>query len=202
MIGRVKGILLEKQSPQLLVDVAGLGYEIAAPMTTIYKLPELGQVVELFTHLVVREDAQLLFGFADKAQRELFRSLIKINGVGPKMALAIMSSFEPAALLQCVNNNDVSTLTKVPGVGKKTAERLLVDLRDRLKDMGLNDSSGLEQGVVLPLGGNQQIADAVSALQALGYKGPEASRSINAIFAEGLSSEELIRQALRGMASS
>src|SRR5690606_22350349 len=134
MIGRISGILLEKQAPRLLVDVAGVGYEIDVPMTTLYKLPEMGQPVVLHTHFVVREDAQLLYGFFDWAERELFRLLIKVNGVGPKMALAILSGIEGSEFVRCVQDHDINTLVRIPGVGKKTAERLLVEMQDRLKE--------------------------------------------------------------------
>src|SRR5690606_16316910 len=201
MIGRIKGILLEKQPPRLLVDVNGVGYEIEAPLTTHYKLPETGQTVTLHTHFVVREDAQLLFGFLDKAERELFRVLIKVNSVGPKMALGILSGMEGADFVRCVQNHDINTLIKLPGVGRKTAERLLVEMQDRLKDFSqwlpaltatMPDGSSKRSARI-------EISEAESALIALGYKPQEATRAIAALNTEGLTSEDLIRQALKNM---
>lgn len=133
MIGRLRGTLAEKQPPHLILDVNGVGYEVEVPMTTLYRLPSVGEPVTLHTHLVVREDAHLLYGFAEKRERELFRELIRLNGVGPKLALALMSGLEVDELVRCVQAQDTSTLVKIPGVGKKTAERLLVELKDRFK---------------------------------------------------------------------
>ena len=131
MIGRLRGTLAEKQPPHLILDVNGIGYELEVPMTTLYRLPTVGEPVTLHTHLVVREDAHLLYGFAEKRDRELFRELIRLNGVGPKLALALMSGLEVDELVRCVQAQDTSVLVKIPGVGKKTAERLLVELKDR-----------------------------------------------------------------------
>lgn len=200
MIGRLSGILLEKQPPHILLDVQGVGYELDAPMSTFYQLPALGEKVTLHTHMVVREDAQLLYAFADKRGRELFRELIRLNGVGPKLALALMSGMEVDELVMAVQHQDVSALVRVPGVGKKTAERLLIELRDRFKvwdalpgAVSLAAPSGIADAPVKP------SADAVSALIALGYKPQEASKAVAAVEEDGLSSEELIRRALRGM---
>ena len=200
MIGRLSGILLEKQPPHILLDVQGVGYELDAPMSTFYQLPALGEKVTLHTHMVVREDAQLLYAFADKRGRELFRELIRLNGVGPKLALALMSGMEVEELVMAVQHQDVSALVRVPGVGKKTAERLLIELRDRFKAwdalpgvVSLAAPSGIANAPVKP------SADAVSALIALGYKPQEASKAVAAVEEDGLSSEELIRRALRGM---
>lgn len=199
MIGRLTGILLEKQPPQILLDVGGVGYEVEAPMSTFYRLPALGEKATLHTHLVVREDAQLLYAFADKRDRQLFRELIRLNGVGPKLALALMSGLEVDELIGAVQAQDVSALTRVPGVGKKTAERLLVELKGKFTAW-----ESLPGGVA-PLATNpaqsapSQTSDAVSALIALGYKPQEASRAVSAIKEQGLSSEELIRRALKGM---
>ena len=200
MIGRLSGILLEKQPPHILLDVQGVGYELDAPMSTFYQLPALGEKVTLHTHMVVREDAQLLYAFADKRGRELFRELIRLNGVGPKLALALMSGMEVDELVMAVQHQDVSALVRVPGVGKKTAERLLIELRDRFKAwaalpgaVSLAAPSGIANAPVKP------SADAVSALIALGYKPQEASKAVAAVEEDGLSSEELIRRALRGM---
>lgn len=201
MIGRLRGNLAEKQPPHLLLDVNGVGYELEVPMTTLYRLPSVGEPVTLHTHLVVREDAHLLYGFFEKRERELFRELIRLNGVGPKLALALMSGLEVDELVRCVQAQDTAALVKVPGVGKKTAERLLVELKDRFKAWESIPS-------IAPLVVEPQLAqavssaenDAVSALISLGYKPQEASRAVAAVKEDGLSSEDLIRRALRGMA--
>ena len=200
MIGRIKGTLIAKQPPQILVDVGGVGYEIDASMNTIYKLPELNKTVTLHTHLIVREDAQQLYGFFDQTERSLFRTLIKVNGVGPKMALAILSGMDVTEFVRCVQNNDTKGLVALPGVGKKTAERLIIEMRDKLKDF---ESSGaatdLPQVVASRSASNQVVIDAESALIALGYKPQEASRAISAIDVANLSSEEVIKLALKNM---
>ena len=204
MIGRLRGTLVEKQPPHLIVDVNGLGYELEVPMTTLYRLPSVGEPVTLYTHLVVREDAQLLYGFYEKRERELFRELIRLNGVGPKLALALMSGLDVEELVRCVQAQDASALVKIPGVGKKTAERLLVELKDRFKAWETTPS----MFELVPTGPNgarpaapasSAETDAVSALISLGYKPQEASRAVAAIDAKGLSSEELIRRSLKGM---
>ncbi|VVP65983.1 Holliday junction ATP-dependent DNA helicase RuvA [Pseudomonas fluorescens] len=203
MIGRLRGTLAEKQPPHLILDVNGLGYELEVPMTTLYRLPSVGEPLTLHTHLVVREDAQLLYGFFGKRERDFFRELIRLNGVGPKLALALMSSLEVDELVRCVQSQDTSALTKVPGVGKKTAERLLVELKDRFKAWETvpamfalvpNQPGGPEAAPVATAEN-----DAVSALISLGYKPQEASKAISAIKEKGLSSEDLIRRALKGM---
>ena len=202
MIAWLKGRILEKHAPELVLDVNGVGYEIHAPMTTFYALPESG-TVELFIHFVVREDAQLLFGFATKDERSLFRSLIKVNGVGPKLALAILSSIEPQAFVQCVQHDDVQALVKIPGIGKKTAERLLVEMRDRLKDWYMQGEATLapsRAAVIGAAGANIMVQEAESALIALGYKPAEAAKMIAAVNGDGITSaEELIRAALKRM---
>nr|WP_024307262.1 Holliday junction branch migration protein RuvA [Pseudomonas sp. P818] len=200
MIGRLRGTLAEKQPPHLLLDVNGVSYELEVPMTTLYRLPAVGESVTLHTHLVVREDAHLLYGFFEKRERELFRELIRLNGVGPKLALALMSGLEVDELVRCVQAQDTAALVKVPGVGKKTAERLLVELKDRFKAWESIPS-------IAPLVVEPQLAqavssaenDAVSALISLGYKPQEASRAVAAVKEDGMSSEDLIRRALRGM---
>ena len=141
MIGRIAGVLLDKQPPELMVDVNGVGYEISAPMTTFYRLPLLNEPVTLFTHLVVRDDAHLLYGFYDKQERSLFRLLIKVNGVGPKMALAILSGIESDTFAHCVEDNDTAALVRIPGVGKKTAERLIIEMRDKLKMLAIEQAT-------------------------------------------------------------
>ena len=201
MIGRLRGTLAEKQPPHLLLDVNGVGYELEVPMTTLYRLPAVGEPLTLHTHLVVREDAHLLYGFFEKRERELFRELIRLNGVGPKLALALMSGLEVDELVRCVQAQDTAALVKVPGVGKKTAERLLVELKDRFKAWESIPS-------IAPLVAEPQLAqavssaenDAVSALISLGYKPQEASRAVAAVKEDGMSSADLIRRALRGMA--
>ncbi|MDF3936295.1 Holliday junction branch migration protein RuvA [Pseudomonas citronellolis] len=200
MIGRLRGTLAEKQPPHLILDVNGIGYELEVPMTTLYRLPALGEPVTLHTHLVVREDAHLLYGFAEKRERELFRELIRLNGVGPKLALALMSGLEVDELVRCVQAQDTSTLVKIPGVGKKTAERLLVELKDRFKaweNMPAIATLVTEPKRVATVSSAE--ADAVSALIALGFKPQEASRAVAAVEEKGLSSEELIRRSLKGM---
>jgi holliday junction DNA helicase RuvA len=200
VIGRLRGSLVEKQPPHLIIDVNGVGYELEVPMTTLYRLPAVGETLTLHTHLVVREDAQLLYGFADKRDRQLFRELIRLNGVGPKLALALMSGLEVDELVRCVQAQDTSVLVKVPGVGKKTAERLLVELKDRFKAWetlpGLSGFS-IEPSAELPVSNAE--SDALSALLSLGYKPQEASRAVAAVKEDGLSSEDLIRRALKGM---
>ncbi|MBI2778843.1 MAG: Holliday junction branch migration protein RuvA [Gammaproteobacteria bacterium] len=197
MIGRLHGKLLWKQAPHLLLDVQGVGYEVEAPMTTFYELPAAGSEITLLTHLVVREDAHLLFGFASEAERTLFRQLIKVSGIGAKMALAILSGISADAFARCVHDNDIATLIRLPGVGKKTAERLIIEMRDRLAiKVGVAETLGLGGGVITATENNPRN-DAISALIALGYKPPEASRMALAIDAAGLTSEEIIRRALQ-----
>lgn len=203
MIGRLRGILLEKQPPQLLIDVAGVGYEISASMTTFYHLPNVGNEIILFTHLAVREDAHQLFGFYEQRERTLFRTLIKVNGIGPKLALAILSSISPDDFVRCVNDNDTGSLVRIPGVGKKTAERLIIEMRDRLADWH-NDliavsNTTANQVAQKNINPNRISNEAISALVALGYKPQEASRAVLHIAADNLSIEELIRLALKGM---
>jgi Holliday junction DNA helicase RuvA len=200
VIGRLRGTLAEKQPPHVIIDINGLGYELEVPMTTLYRLPSVGEPLTLHTHLVVREDAHLLYGFFEKRERELFRELIRLNGVGPKLALALMSGLEVDELVRCVQAQDTSVLVRIPGVGKKTAERLLVELKDRFKAWEV--VPGMSPLAVEPrVGGAVSSAesDAVSALISLGYKPQEASRAVSAIKADGLSSEDMIRRALKGM---
>ena len=205
MIGRIRGKLVEKLPPEVLIDVSGVGYEIQMPMTSLHQLPELGQEVVIYTHFVVREDAQLLFGFADRQERALFRELIKANGVGPKMALTIMSGMSANQFVQVVNNSDVASLVKLPGVGKKTAERLIIEMRDRLKSVfGDTDALPVELSTISTptvMSPAANVRDeALSALLALGYKPPQAEKMIKAVFDDSLKSEELIREALKSVA--
>jgi Holliday junction DNA helicase RuvA len=197
MIGRLKGMLVYKQPPHLMVDVGGVGYELEAPMTTFYQLPEINNAVELFTHLAVRDDAHLLFGFASFRERVMFRTLIKVNGVGAKMALVILSGMDVEQLKSCVEAGDTATLTRLPGVGKKTAERLIVELRDRLATLaGTEPTSTNKREIDAP---RDPVADAVSGLIALGYKPQEASRYVNGVETKGLDSEQIIREALKSL---
>lgn len=198
MIGRIQGKILEKQPPQLLIDVQGVGYEVDAPMSTFYQLPNLGEVVILHTHLVVREDAHLLFGFSSLAERSLFRTLIKINGVGARLALTILSGMNANEFIACIQDSDAAALVRLPGVGKKTAERLIVELRDKLKDQ-LADAgsvSGAPETAQLEVP-SSPAGDAVSALMALGYKPAEASRMVRAVDSKGLDTEDIIRLSLQ-----
>lgn len=201
MISRLRGLLVEKQPPFLLIDVNGLTYEVQASMNTFYRLPELGSEVVLHTHFIVREDGHFLFGFSETRERMLFRTLLKVNGVGPKVALAILSSIEADDFVRCVTEQNATALQRLPGIGKKTAERLIIEMRDRLADWGA-DSAGAAGYVPTPELGmlpKNPEQDAISALIALGYKPQEASRAITQINDKTLSSEELIRAALRNM---
>ncbi|WOG26114.1 Holliday junction branch migration protein RuvA [Endozoicomonas sp. 8E] len=202
MIGRIRGLLADKQPPHLLIETHGIGYEVEAPMSVFYKLPEVGQEVVLYTHFVVREDAQLLYGFSNRDERELFRTLIKVNGVGPKLGLTLLSGIEADAFVRCVQEGDSATLVKLPGVGKKTAERLIVEMKDKLDRW---QSAPLLEGKPLVAGGEMAAEakdieqEAVSALVALGYKPQEAGKVIGKLLKDAMTSEELIRQALKSM---
>lgn len=207
MIGRIRGVLAEKQAPDVLIDINGLGYDVQVPMSTIYQLPAVGQDVTLHTHLVVREDAQLLYGFYTLQERRMFRSLIKVSGVGPKMALAILSGMAVEEFVRTVRVNDIAGLTRMPGVGRKTAERLIVEMKDRLEEWGDDLVAPDYTGSLVdaPPTERQLSQEAEAALVALGYKPAEATRIIaKAIKADPSlsSSDELIRQALRSMAQS
>ncbi|MDA8365152.1 MAG: Holliday junction branch migration protein RuvA [Gammaproteobacteria bacterium] len=194
MIGRLCGTLLHREPPLLLVDVGGVGYELEAPMSTFYDLPQAGENVTLFTHLVVRDDAHLLYGFSRDRQRRLFRSLLKVNGVGPRVALAILSGLSDEDLLRCIAQEDIARLTRVPGIGRKTAERLIIELRDKVEPA---PTAGAVHPAAVP---SDPMQEAVSALVALGYKPQEANRAVSAVPPEGLRSEEIIRQALKSLA--
>ena len=200
MIGRIRGVLVEKKPPWLVLDVQGVGYEIEAPMTTFYQLPELHTEVNLYTHLIVREDAHLLFGFLTEGERRLFRALLKVNGVGARMALTILSGAGADEFAACIHAGDVSRLTRLPGVGKKTAERLIVEMRDRLSDWSPAPAIALGHSGPGPDQTPEAVADAISALVALGYKPQEASRYVHAIDTDGMTSEAIIREALKALA--
>jgi Holliday junction DNA helicase RuvA len=196
VIGFLKGKLLHKQPPHLAIDVSGVGYEVEATMGTFYQLPDVGEDIQIFTHLVVREDAQLLFGFASQTERSLFRTLIKVNGVGAKMALTILSGIEADEFTRCIMDSNADRLVKLPGIGKKTAERLIVEMRDRLKDWELKEGSSQSsphQGKAT----QSQLEEAVSALISLGYKPQEASRFVQAVAGDEMDSESIIREALK-----
>ncbi|MFI3185420.1 MAG: Holliday junction branch migration protein RuvA [Methylococcaceae bacterium] len=200
MIGFLRGKLAFKAPPLLMLDVNGVGYELEAPMTTFYNLPALGTEILLHTHLVVREDAHILFGFSTEADKAMFRTLIKVNGVGPKLALAILSGQSAEEFQRCIQNNDTQALVRLPGVGKKTAERLVIEMRDRLPD--LSDASGTVDSATSSVAKVQRVAnpkqEAISALCSLGYKPLDAGKMVQNISAEGKSCEDIIRLALQG----
>jgi Holliday junction DNA helicase RuvA len=203
VIGRLRGKIIEKRPPHMVVDVNGVGYEVEAPMTTFYRLPEVGAETQLFTHLAVREDAHLLFAFSTEEERRLFRALLKVSGVGTKLALAIISGIEPAQFAACVSHGDAVRLTSLPGIGKKTAERLIVEMRDRLADWHrepLSSTAPPTSGTSSPR--HDSVADAVAGLVSLGFKPQEASRLVHSLdFDPDAASEEIIRQALRATMS-
>lgn len=200
MIGRLNGILLEKQPPFILVDVNGVGYECQAPMNTIYNLPDVSQPVILHTHLSVSENAHTLFAFYSLEERKLFRELIKVNGVGPKLALAILSAMSAIEFVQNVRGGDVTSLVKIPGVGKKTAERLIIEMKDKLKDWQVSEVTGSQQSLNnVSQTGNANIQEAISGLVALGYKPQSASQAIGKIDDDSLPAASLIRLALKNM---
>ncbi len=211
MIAFLRGTLLQKQPPILLVEVNGLGYELEAPMSTFYALPDEHSEVALYTHLLVREDAQLLYGFSDQGQRQLFRSLLRINGVGARVALAILSTLSTQEFITCIHREDAATLTRVPGIGAKTAERMIIDMRDRIdvqmyaqadnqgddrESMHGEEATAATTAVSLQVVDNP-VQDAIGALMALGYKAAEANRAVNAVKAQSQQRDDLIRNALQ-----
>ena len=201
MIGFLRGKLVAKTPPLLVLDVQGVGYEIEAPMTTFYNLPSMGETVHLHTHLVVREDAHILFGFSTESDRIMFRTLIKVNGVGPKLALTILSGQSADEFHRCIHDNDTAALIRLPGVGKKTAERLIIEMRDKLPTLeeSSSDTTDSAQGS-MPLPRSNARQEAISALCALGYKAQDASRMVQGIAQEDKSCEDIIRLALQGKA--
>ncbi len=206
MIAQLTGIIVEKIPPEIVLNVGGVGYEIQLPMTSFYQLPEIDHQVSLFTHFVVREDAQLLFGFVDRVERSLFRVLIKANGVGPKLACAILSSMSANQFVNAVMHEDISALVKMPGVGKKTAERLVVELKDKLNDLEALPNLSIHKPMSNNSGGSDILSrspsatdEAISALVALGYKRNQAEMTIRKVATENASSEQLIRDALKSM---
>lgn len=205
MIGQLRGKLLVKQPPDIIIDCNGVGYEVQVPMTTLYALPELNQELTLYTHFVVREDAQLLYGFATQVDRKLFRLLIKASGVGPKLALAILSGMSAEQFVSCVAHDDVTTIVKIPGIGKKTAERLLIEMRDRIKDWQADLVTPATDAAPFELASDNALAisdakgDAINALVSLGYSQAQADKAIKAVYDASKSSEQLIKDALKAM---
>lgn len=199
MIASLKGVLTLKKPPVIVIVVQGVGYELQVSMPTCYNLPELNQEVMLYTHLIVREDSQALYGFTTIAERDVFRLLIKISGVGPKMALAILSSMDLAALLQCVEFADLARLQKVPGVGKKTAERLMIEMRSKLLGKNFGSDSNMNITLTAP---NSKAQDAIDALISLGYKQADAAKAIGKIATDNATdnSATLIKKALQEFA--
>ncbi len=197
MIGRLRGLLIWKQPPGLMIDAHGVGYELEASMNTFQSLPELGAEVALFTHLAVREDAHALYGFASTAERGLFRNLIRVSGVGPRLALLILSGMSVEVFGRCVRESDATALTRLPGIGKKTAERLIIEMRDRIGELGPYPATVTPSGERPVTADATPRDDAISALVALGYKLPEASRMVQSLDTEGLASEAIIRLALQ-----
>jgi len=211
VIGRLSGTLVEKFPPEILIECAGVGYEVTMPMTSIYALPELNEPIVIYTHFVVREDAQLLYGFVNTTERKLFRLLIKVNGVGPKLALAVLSAMSADQFVSCVGHDDISGIVKIPGVGKKTAERLLIEMRDRLKDWQMTSHTPATDAMPVQLGAEQTFVngfsdtfrnnkgDAINALISLGYKQVQADKAVKLVYNEGMTSEEIIRLSLKSM---
>ena len=204
MIGRLRGTLLEKLAPEVLIECGGIGYEVTMPMTSIYALPELNEQAIIYTHFVVREDAQLLYGFANKIERRLFRLVIKVNGVGPKLGLAILSSMSADQFVSCVSHDDLTSIVKIPGVGKKTAERLLIEMRDCLKDWQVTTTASATNTLPIELHHENTFVtnakgDATNALVSLGYSQQQADKAIRVVFKAKSTSEDLIRDALKAM---
>jgi Holliday junction DNA helicase RuvA len=201
MIGRLRGEIAEKQPPELLLDVNGVGYEILAPMSTFYELPPVGEQIMLFTHLAIRDDAHVLYGFAQASERALFRGLLKVNGVGAKMALAILSGMSADEFSRCVQTNDTASLVRLPGIGKKTAERLIIEMRDRLHKLLDLPKTGVSAATSMAADQavNSPKNDAIDALIALGYKPVDAGNMVRAVESEGLASEAIIRAALKAL---
>ncbi len=194
MIGRICGTLIEKEPPRLLIDAGGVGYVIDAPMNTFYQLPAVNEQVVLHVHTVVREDAFLLFGFFTRGERDLFCKLIAVNGVGPRLALAVLSGMAAAELVEAIANEQVDLLTRIPGIGRKTAERMVLDLKDKMDDLSQFPSSMRPEGAA----SGSIVEEAVAALQALGYKRGEAERLVKKVDGQMADSEALIRAALQG----
>ena len=200
MIAWMHGVLREKHPPLLLVDVGGVGYEMEAPMTTFYDLPATGEPVTLHLHHVVRDDAQNLYAFARRAERDLFRQLLRVSGVGAKLGLAILSGMDAGRFSRCVLEGDGASLSRLPGIGRKTAERLIMEMRDRIETESTSVTAvGAETGAAPAAQRDDPVAEAVRALIALGLKPPEASRRVHAVGPDGLACEEIVRRALQSM---
>lgn len=195
MIGHLRGRLVRKAPPALILDVSGVGYELEAPMSTFYRLPELGSEVELHTHLVVRDDAHLLYGFATEDERRLFRDLLRVTGIGPKIGLALLSGIDVGTFMRCVEAEDTQALTRIPGIGRKTAERLLIEMRDRISALGQLPATGSASAAA-----SGARSEAYAALVALGYRPVEVNRLLQGIEEDGAGTEELIRRALQAAA--
>ena len=198
MIAWMHGVLREKRPPLLLVDTGGIGYEMEAPMTTFYDLPAIGEPVTLYLHHLVREDAQQLYGFARRAERDLFRQLLRVSGVGGKLGLAILSGMDAGGFARCVLEGDGASLSRLPGIGKKTAQRLIMEMRDKMDDASHGVAAALTGAGSAPRR-DDPVAEAVGALIALGLKPPEASRRVHAVGTDGLACEEIVRRALQAM---
>jgi Holliday junction DNA helicase RuvA len=200
MIGRLRGELVAKHPPWVVIDVGGVGYEVEVPMSAFYDLPGVGERVTLITHLVVREDAHVLYGFLRERERVLFRNLLKVTGVGAKMALAILSGMDAQRFALCIEQEDLTALSRLPGIGKKTAQRLVMEMKDRLADLG-GSGAPLVRGAAEAVGNADEspLADAVSALIALGYRPADANRMARAADEGGMASEEIIRAALKAV---
>ena len=198
MIGRIAGTIIQSQPPFMMVDCNGVGYEIEAPMSVFFDLPPAGKPVVLFTHMVVREDAQLLYGFSSLAQRAMFRELIKVSGVGAKMGIAILSGLSADEFSQCIADQDVATLTRLPGIGKKTAERLIVEMQDRIQKLPVDTNAPVASGGAASSAGSLQ-SQAISALEALGFKNAEARKMVKS--AGGDSVEDIIKDALKAVSA-
>ena len=195
MIGHLKGQIISKNPPEILLEVSGIGYELLCPMSTFYELGNLDDEILLFTHLSIKEDAHTLFGFISKDEKNIFRELIRVNGVGPKVALAILSHLAVPSLIECIANEDSDLLAKTPGIGKKTALKLIVELQDRLSKVELTSSSISNNA--MQEGSNPNTQQAIEALQSLGFKTKEANNMVSKIEDKDLSTEQLIRQALQ-----
>ena len=195
MIGHLKGQIISKNPPEILLEVSGIGYELLCPMSTFYELGNLNDEILLFTHLSIKEDAHTLFGFISKDEKNIFRELIRVNGVGPKVALAILSHLAVPSLIECIANEDSDLLAKTPGIGKKTALKLIVELQDRLSKVELTSSSISNNAIQKSSNPNTQKA--IEALQSLGFKTKEANNMVSKIEDKDLSTEQLIRQALQ-----
>ena len=195
MIGHLKGKIISKSPPEVLLEVQGIGYEVLCPMSTIYELDNLSDDVLLFTHLSIKEDAHTLFGFITKDEKSVFRELIRVNGVGPKVALAILSNLSVHSLVECISTEDADLLAKTPGIGKKTALKLIVELQDRLSKLNLVGS--IANSSEIKQNSNPNSKQAIEALQSLGFKAKEANRMVSKIEDQKLSTEQLIRLALQ-----